>query len=74
MPKLNDVKAAKNAIIDAIFDGIHVAFSDEGKFEVYDVLLDDEDGATTRGMDVILIPAGKTPDAAITFKVTVSKK
>ena len=68
MPKLNDVKAAKNAIIDAIFDGIHVAFSDEGKFEVYDLEVDGGE------VDVTLIPAGKTPDESITFKVTVSKK
>ena len=68
MPKLNDVKAAKNAIIDAIIDGLHVAFSDEGKFEVYDVEVDGNE------VEITLIPAGETPDSAVTFKVTVSKK
>lgn len=65
MPKLNDAKAA---IVDAIIKGLEAAFSDEGKFEVYDLEVDGGE------VDVTLIPAGKTPDSAVTFKVTVSKK
>ena len=65
MGMLNDAKAT---VVDAIIQGLEAAFSEEGKFEVYDLEVNGGE------VDVTLVPADGDPSTSFTFKVTVSTR
>ena len=65
MGMLNDANAA---VVDAIIQGLEAAFSEEGKFEVYDLEVNGGE------VDVTLVPADGDPSTSFTFKVTVSTR